>query len=170
MNYTTVNTWDTLITSKNKSKYICQQKPAKTTQETSLTYKSGAHQQLLSITTQEAHTITGVLNKGHLADFSQSMTHAVTTLCLHKPWWQQQKLSYAWSPWEEEEEAKIHCPLEAPATSNTSEIPLTSYLDEHPKHLEDLEDLVGLVNLMDQKVMPQIFPLLTLSLFHTEPT
>ena len=69
--------------------------------------------------------------------------------------------------WEEEEEAKIHRPLEAPETPNTSETPSTLCSDEHPEALEGLEAPVVLT---DQETTHQTCPLLTSFLFLMEQT
>jgi hypothetical protein len=54
---------------------------------------------------------------------------------------------------QEEEEAKIHCPLEALATPSTSETPSTSHSDKHLEAMEGLEGLEALVVLADQETM-----------------
>ena len=98
---------------------------------------------------QEAYTVLGVLNKGHPLDLSQSTTHAVTTLCLYKPWWQQQKLLCERS---QEGEMKTCYPQTLTPTTRTlsiSETHSTLHLDEHLEALEGLEDLEGLEALED---------------------
>src|SRR6266851_3698727 len=105
-----------------------------------LTYKSEAHQQLSEQTAQEAHTETGVSNKGHPPD-NQSTTHAVATLCLHKPWRQRQRPSL--KPLYLEEMTSL--PLATNIrTLSISETHSTSPLGKHWEVLADLEDLEGL--------------------------
>jgi len=92
---------------------------------------------------QEAHTVVGVSNQGHLADLSQLTTHAIATLCLHKPWQQQWRTSleplYL-------EGATIPPPVLATniRTLSISEIHSTLPLDEHQEALEGLAALEDL--------------------------
>ena len=100
------------------------------------TYKSETHQYLSTLAAQEAHTVPGVMNKVYPADFSQSTTHTIATLCLHKPWQQQQRPSHEPLHLEGMTNLPLACNIR---TLSISETHSTSLLDEHPEALEGLE-------------------------------
>jgi len=149
----------------NKSTYTQpqstpQQMRMKTTssQKTSATYKSEAHQQLSTQTAQEAHTIPGVSNLGHPPDQNDSQTHIVAVLCLLKLWWQCRLLC---EPLQEEEVMNLLQTPEIKArTLSESETPSTLPLDGLSDHLEGLEDLMDLEAPEGQENQP--YPLIIL--------
>ena len=149
MHYGTVNTQGTPTMLENKSTYTrlqptLQQMRMKTmsSQKTSPTYKSGAHQQLSIQTAQEAHTIPEVSNLGHPPDQNDSQMHLIVALCLLKPWQQHKRLH---EPLQEEEARTLLRTLEVKVrTLSESETPSTSLLEELPGPLEGLEDLMDL--------------------------
>jgi hypothetical protein len=126
-------------------------------QTTSPTFKSEAHQQLLTQTAREAHTVPGVSNQGHPPDQNDSQTHLIAALCLLKPWQRRRQLR---EPLQEEEE--VRNPPQTPEikvrTLSRSETPLTLPSDRLPDPLEGLEDLMGLEALEDQE--NQRYPLI----------
>jgi len=102
---------------------------------------------------QEAHTVPGVTNKGYLADFSQSTTHTIAMLCLHKPWLQQkQSLEPLYL-------GEMMNPPLAPTTirtPSTLETPLTSLLEEHQEGQEAQTDLEALEDPMAPEEYPSL--------------
>jgi hypothetical protein len=126
-------------------------------------YISETHQQLSSRAAQEAHITYGPSNKGHPADLSTSQTHAIATLCLHKPWRKQKQ--YHEPSQQEEEEVKTHHQTALQVTIKTPkgfETPLTLLLGEHWEDQKDQEDQEDQEDREDQVVQenPQ-YPLTT---------
>jgi len=107
---------------------------------------------------QEAYTEKGTLNKEPPSD----VTHAVATICLHKPWQQLQRSSLA----------PLHLEgiTNLPLACNTRTLsilvtPSTSLLDEHLEALEgleDSEDLEGLEILLEDYITQEEYPPLIL--------
>ena len=143
-----MNTQGTPTTLENKS--TCtqlqptpQQTRTKTTtsQKTSPTYKSEAHQQLLTQMAQKAHSIPGVLNLGHPPNQNDSQMHLIVALCLLKLWWRCRLLC---EPLQKEARTLLRTPEVKVRTLSESETPSTSLLEELPGPLEGLEDLMDL--------------------------
>jgi hypothetical protein len=124
---------------------------------TSRTYASETHQQLSILVAQEAHTVPGVLNKGHPADWTTSQTHAIVNLWLHKLWRQLQRRLDEPLYLKEPVIPQAPCPTRTPLTSKTLSTLLWGDSPEAIlEGLEDLEDPEGWVDPTIQAMFPPL--------------
>jgi hypothetical protein len=129
----------------------CQAKTKPTSSQwTSSTYKSEVYWQLLTQIVQEAQTVLGVLNLGHLPDQTNSQTHLIVALYLLKPM-QQYRLLHELSQEEEEMENLLQTLEIRSKTLSRLETPSTLHLDKISGPLMGLEDLTDLEALEDQE-------------------